>query len=133
MPVLALEKRKYPRVDLSVGGLLTYRDGRYSARLENISLAGALVSLQEGDCPPMSRGERCSLALYRSGSSGTLQFTTKVVHFGYDMASVRFVNLDQNTRLMLRSIIAHQMPGNRRFRQGGLGAKGSASGPRPPA
>jgi c-di-GMP-binding flagellar brake protein YcgR len=85
----------------------------YSARLENISLAGALVSLQEGDCPPMSRGERCSLALYRSGSSGTLQFTTKVVHFGYDMASVRFVNLDQNTRLMLRSIIAHQMPERR--------------------
>lgn len=110
MPLLALEKRKFPRVNLPVSGILTYRDAMYSARLENISLAGALISLQEYDYPPMSRGERCSLALYRSGSSGALQFTTRVVHFGFDMASVRFVNLDQNTRLMLRSVIAHQMP-----------------------
>jgi hypothetical protein len=110
MPLLALEKRKFPRVSLPVSGILTYRDGMYPALLENISLAGALVSLQQCDCPPMSRGERCSLALYRGGIGGALQFTTRVVHFGFDMASVRFVNLDQNTRLMLRSVIAHQMP-----------------------
>jgi hypothetical protein len=110
MPLLVLEKRKFPRVNLTLSGILTYREGMYCARLDNISLAGALVSLREYDCPPMSRGERCSLALYRSGSSGTLQFTTRVVHFGYDMATVRFVNLDVSIRLMLRSLIAHQIP-----------------------
>jgi len=110
MPLLSLEKRKSLRVNLPVSGILTYRDGMYSAQLENISLTGALITLREYDCPPMSRGERCSLALYRSGSGGALQFTTRVVHFGFDMATVRFVNLDQNTRLMLRSVIAHQIP-----------------------
>ena len=110
MSGLTLEKRSSPRVSLSVSGLLTYRDGSYRTRLENISLAGALISLEEGDCPHISRGERCSLALHNGGAGLGFRFLTRVVHFSFDMASVRFVNLDQDTRLMLRSVIAHQMP-----------------------
>jgi c-di-GMP-binding flagellar brake protein YcgR len=109
MPRLFLEKRRNPRVDLPASGLLVYEDGMYLARLENISLSGALVALQDGECPPISRGERCSLALYRSGGEA-LRLSTRMVHLGYDMVCVRFVNMDQNTRLMLRSIIARQMP-----------------------
>ena len=110
MPVLVLEKRRFPRVSLAVNGILTYREGCYVARLENISLAGALVSLNGDDLPDIAQGERCSLALYRSGSRGALRLATRLVHCDGDLATVRFLDLDQNTRLMLRSIIAHQMP-----------------------
>jgi len=113
MPNLVVEKRSYPRVSLAASGLLLCKEGMYAARLENISLTGALVTLPESDCPLISRGERCSLALFRNGSVEALRLTTRVVHFGFDMACVRFDSLDQNTRLMLRSIIAHQMPQRR--------------------
>jgi len=110
MPRPVLEKRSFPRVNLAASGLLVVREGLYRARLENISLNGALVTLEETDGPPLSTGERCSLALYRSGSDASLRFSTKVVHLGYGMACVKFVNLDQATRLTLRSLIAHQLP-----------------------
>jgi hypothetical protein len=110
MPKLVVEKRSFPRVTLAASGLLMYKEGLYRARLENISLAGALVSIHESDYPYISRGERCSLALYQSGAARPLRLSTRMVHLGFDLACVKFVNLDQNTRLMLRSIIAHQVP-----------------------
>jgi hypothetical protein len=54
-----LEKRAYPRVSLAASGLLVHRDGMYRARLENISLAGALVALEPGGGPPGASG-RCA-------------------------------------------------------------------------
>ena len=110
MSAVVLEKRSFPRVNLPASGLLGYREGRYGARLENISISGALITLQQSDCPDISRGERCTLALYLHGGGEALRLTTLIVHFGFDMACVRFVNLDQNTRLMLRGLIAHQLP-----------------------
>ena len=110
MSAVVLEKRNFPRVNLPASGLLGYREARYGARLENISIAGALITLQQSDCPDISRGERCTLALYLHRGGEALRLTTRMVHFGFDMACVRFVDLDQNTRLMLRSVIAHQLP-----------------------
>jgi c-di-GMP-binding flagellar brake protein YcgR len=110
MPGPVLEKRSFPRVNLAADGLLVYRDALYRARLENISLAGALVSFDGEDEPAIGPGERCQLALYRDGNNTSLRFSTRVVHLGYGMASVRFVNLDEATRLKLRSLIAHQLP-----------------------
>ncbi|GFO68148.1 hypothetical protein GMLC_17270 [Geomonas limicola] len=112
MPRPVLEKRRFPRVAMDAEGLLVYREELYRARLENISLAGALVSL-EGFEPAMSPGERCSLALYRDGNNTSLRFSTRLVHLGYGMACVRFVHLDQDTKLRLRSLIAHQLPRER--------------------
>lgn len=112
MPGPVLEKRTFPRVAMNAAGLLVYRDELCHARLENISLAGALVTLEGGE-PAMSPGERCSLVLYRDGNNTSLRFTTRLVHLGYGMACVRFVNLDQDTRLRLRSLIAHQLPRER--------------------
>jgi hypothetical protein len=109
MPELVLEKRRFPRVPLGMSGQLEYKDGGYPARLENISLGGALITFQESDYPFVSRGERCILSLYRSGGE-VLRIPTRMVHLGFDMACVRFVNLNLNNRLLLRSIIAHQMP-----------------------
>ena len=113
MPGVVLEKRSHPRVSLPASGLLVFQEGRYLARLENISLSGVLVTLEEEDCHLLARGERCSFELYRRGSIEALRLTMRVVHFGFDMACLRFDNLDLNTRLLLRSIIAHQMPENR--------------------
>jgi len=109
MSGLALEKRSFPRVSLPASGLLVYREGSYRARLENISLSGALVSLQEDDCPPISQGERCSLELRRGGYGAPFRLATRLVHFDSRLACLRFVNLDQDTRLMLRSIIGRRM------------------------
>jgi len=109
MSGLVLEKRSCPRVNVAASGVLMYREGLYPARLENISMAGALVTLELGDEPDISRGERCSLALYRGGSRA-LRMSTRMVHLGYGMACLRFVNLDQDTRLLLRSLISRQMP-----------------------
>ena len=126
MARLVLEKRAYPRVSLAGSGLLVHRDGMYRARLENISLAGALVALEPGGGPHIERGERCSFALYRGGAvAGALRFTVRMAHFGFDMACIRFVNLDQNTRLMLRSLIAHQVPGSHPAPAGGALERGS--------
>jgi hypothetical protein len=113
MAKIVVEKRSFPRVSLAASGLLVYRDGVYRARVENISLSGALLSLETGEVPEVSRGEHCSLALRRDACGSGLRLSTRIVHFGYDMVCLRFVNLDQNTRLMLRSIIAHHMPETR--------------------
>lgn len=102
---LSVEKRRFPRMTFAASGLLVHRESFYHARLENISLTGALVVLQENDAPPIPRGGRCSLALYHQGGDA-LRFTTRVVHFGFDMACVKFVDMAENTRLQLRSILA---------------------------
>ena len=112
MPGVVLEKRSHPRVSLAASGLLVFKDGRYPAWLENISLSGVLVTLPEEECPLLARGERCTFELYRRGSIEALRLTMRVVHFGFDMACLRFDNLELNTRLLLRSIIAHQIPEN---------------------
>ena len=124
MSGLVLEKRSFPRVSLAASGLLVYREGCYRARLENISLAGALVAFPSDDTPPISRGERCSLALDSGWGGEALRLTTRVVHFGFDMACFRFVNLDQDARLMLRSIIARQMPESAPSREGSSRRRG---------
>jgi len=110
MSKLVLEKRSFPRVSLHASGLFVYREGRYHARLENISQAGALISLQEEDGPPIERGERCTLELQRGGFGPALRLNCRLVHCDFGMACLRFVNLDQKSRLVLRSTIAHQMP-----------------------
>ena len=110
MSKLVLEKRSFPRVSLHASGLFVYREGRYCARLENISLAGALVSLQDDDAPSITGGERCTLELQRGGLGPALRLSSRLVHLDFGMACLRFVDLDQNTRLMLRGMIAHQMP-----------------------
>ena len=124
MPGLLIEKRCFPRVTLAASGLLVYRDGSYSLRVENISLSGALISLQGDDCPCISQGERCSLVLPRGGPGAALRFAARLVHFGFDMASLRFDNLDQDSRLMLRSIIAHQQPESSPARAGSARRRG---------
>ena len=110
MSGLVLEKRSFPRVSLQASGLFVYRETRYRTRLENVSLAGALVSFQEDDGPSIARGERCTLELQRGGLGQALRLSARLVHCDFGMACLRFVNLDQNARLMLRSIIAHRMP-----------------------
>lgn len=88
-----MRKRQSPRIRCKVKSTLEYRGRIYHGHIENISMNGALLRLDE---TVLARpGDECKLSVYLSEQRAPLKFTAEMVHIGFSMAGMRFLAMDE--------------------------------------
>jgi c-di-GMP-binding flagellar brake protein YcgR len=87
-----IERRKHPRVRLTAKSVLRYRDEDYKGQLENISISGALVKLEQSVV--LSLGGEYILTIYVENESIPFQLFAEVVCATPSYAGLKFVSCD---------------------------------------
>jgi len=95
--------RKFPRVRLTAQCVLGYQNVDYKGQLENISISGALVRLEECICPPHS-GES-TLTIYIEGEVSPLQLNIEVVCTSFTLTGIKFISCDAGTATRLGQLV----------------------------
>ena len=88
-----IEQRQFHRVKLTEKSALVYQDTIYQGELENISLNGAVISIEDGVSIPT--GAICLLIVYLKGEVNPLRLNVEVIHNNLAMLGMRFVPLDE--------------------------------------
>jgi PilZ domain len=99
------EKRSLRRIVFVANGVLRYQEQRFPCHVENISLHGALVGAEDVVCELVHQGERCALTLYQGVGGPGVDLTAQVVHSGFGLVGLSFVDLDAAQEKCLAGII----------------------------
>jgi len=99
------EKRSLRRIVFVANGVLRCQDQRFPCYVENISLNGALVGAEDAACELVRQGERCALTLRQGAGGPGVELTAQVVHAGFGLVGLRFVDLDAGQEQRLAGII----------------------------
>ncbi len=103
-------KRRFHRVRFVTKSVLKHNNCTYPVRLENISLNGALFSLNESAIVLIQPGDKCTLAVYPGEEEAPLQFVAEVIHAGFSVAGVQFFAMDAETETRLCTLIERVTP-----------------------
>src|ERR1039457_1730629 len=87
-----IEKRKFTRVRLTTKSVLSFQDSEYKSQLENISISGALVRLEQ--CIIVPHGGEYVLTIYVEGEENPLQFLVEVVCATMSLAGIKFISCE---------------------------------------
>jgi hypothetical protein len=98
-----MEHRRFHRIKFTALSDLVHHSMTYRARLENISLRGAMISADE--CIMIPPGERCTLAILLEEGVPPLVLTVEVVHSFYSMVGVRFVSFAGDAEIRLFQLL----------------------------
>lgn len=101
-------------------GVLLYQDQRFPCHVENVSLHGALVGVDDPVCELLHQGGRCGLTLRQGGGGPGIDLDAQIVHSGFGLVGLRFVGLDATREKGLADIIEQAS-------QGEVSAGGDAS------
>jgi hypothetical protein len=96
-------KRRFSRVKCIEKSIVETDSGPREVMLHDISLKGALVEI--GSDLPVREGERWKLLFQLDHSDVVLQFEAEVVHCRENLAGVKFVEMDLDTMIHLRSLM----------------------------
>ena len=88
------EKRSSQRNIFVANGVLQCRHQRFPCHVENISLNGALVGVEDAACDLARQEGRCVLSLPLGLGAPAVDMAAQVVHTGFGLAGLRFVDLD---------------------------------------
>lgn len=99
-----IEKRKSLRVPLTSKTILSQNGTTYRGHLENISMNGALIRLEQDTRLPIGNGY--SLAIYSDDEDAPIQLCAEVVCFTFAMAGVKFVSSEADTESRLKALLA---------------------------
>lgn len=99
------EKRLFRRIVFVANGVLQYQDQRFPCHVENISQNGALVGAEDAACELICQGGKCVLTLYQSVGCGGADLTSQVVHSGFGLVGLKFIELDAAQEKCLADII----------------------------
>lgn len=99
------EKRFSQRIVLVANGVLQYQGQRFPCYVENISRHGALVGAEDAACELVCQGEGCVLSLHEGLGVAGVDLTAKVVHAGFGLVGLRFVELDAAQEKSLEEIV----------------------------
>jgi c-di-GMP-binding flagellar brake protein YcgR len=88
------EKRSSQRIVFVANGVLQCRDQRFPCHVENISLNGALAGVEDTACDLARQEGRCVLSLPQGLSAPAVDLAAQVVHTGFGLVGLRFVELD---------------------------------------
>lgn len=99
------EKRALRRIVFVANGVLQYQDQRFPCHVENISLHGALVGVDDAACEVVRQGERCELTLPPGVGGPGIDLTAQVVHSGFGLVGLRFAELDAARERRLEDLI----------------------------
>jgi len=103
-----IERRKHPRVGLTAKSVLRYRDADYKGQLENISISGALVRLEQSIV--LSPGGEYNLTVYIEEKNAPLQLFVEVVCATPSFAGLKFVSCDGETATRLEQLVQNLVP-----------------------
>jgi len=98
-----LERRQFPRVNLSAKSILRHKAEDYKGQLENISLSGALVRLEQ--CVIVSTGGEYILKIFIEDEDTALQLLVEVVCATFSLVGVKFIDCDAETRTLLDQLV----------------------------
>ena len=96
--------RRFARVACNEKVIVHYNDIFMEARLQNISINGALVHLNED--LPMQLGEQCLITICLNIFDIALHLRAEIRHSHKNDVGVEFLFMDSDTRIYLNSLIA---------------------------
>lgn len=97
-------ERRFERVACNEKVIVNYNDLFMEARLQNISINGALVQLDEDKL--IQCGEQCRITICLNIFDITLHFRAEVRHSCKNEVGVKFLFMDSDTKIYLNSLIA---------------------------
>jgi c-di-GMP-binding flagellar brake protein YcgR len=86
-------------------GVLQCLHQRFPCHVENISRNGALVGVEDAACDLVRQERRCVLSLPQGLGAPALDLAAQVVHTGFGLAGLRFVELDAAQEKHLAEIV----------------------------
>jgi len=98
-----VERREFPRVSLTAASLLHLQDTDCRGQLQNISMSGALIRIE--DQMVMPAGCDYNLTVYIEGEDTPLQFVVEVVCSALSLVGIRFVSSDAASAARLGQLI----------------------------
>lgn len=107
------DNRQHNRITYEAFGTLQYHDTIYYCQFENLSMSGALVTINKK--PEFLPGNICILKLYDEFENRHLNIETLIAHQALDYAGLIFLNNDDETQILLEMIINRETnPGHER-------------------
>jgi PilZ domain len=103
-----IEKRQLHRITYVVGGTLQCRDGTFRCRLENLSMAGALVTIREAAITDIHVGDACSLRLYHEIEGRYIAMEALIAHHVFAIVGLKFLSLGVETKTSLGAIVERE-------------------------
>ena len=97
------EQRLFQRIKFAVKTEIEIDGNRYEAALVDISLKGALLAFSKEAA--LDKGKLCHLMVHLDQSDVTLYFTGVVVHTRGNLTGIKFITIDIDTMIHLRSLI----------------------------
>jgi hypothetical protein len=97
------EQRQFHRVNFTAKSSLNDNDVHYTGHLENISLNGALVSLNDGII--VLQGDEYLLSIYLKDDEHPIRVKVEVVHSFLTMLGLKFITTDSSTRQRLYELL----------------------------
>ena len=84
------------------------RDAAFRCRLENLSMAGALVTIRDADIPVLHTGDTCRLRLYHEIEGRYITVEARIAHHVFAIVGVSFLGLDAETKMSLQTIMERE-------------------------
>lgn len=102
------ENRQLKRVPYVAGGTFQYRDTTFSCRLENISMAGALISIRNLTATDFRPGHICILNLFDEMEGQHISIEVLIAHHSFSYVGLEFIYLDVDAQVSLEIIIERE-------------------------
>jgi c-di-GMP-binding flagellar brake protein YcgR len=103
-----VERRQFNRVTCEEKVLINFDGSIIRAKLLDISLKGAMVEF-ENDVT-FQHGDVFNITLSLDNSDIVLQFGSKVMHRSHNVVGVKFIHIDLDSMIHLRSFIEVRSP-----------------------
>jgi hypothetical protein len=100
------EKRRLDRINYTMVGELVCNDKTVACRLENLSMAGALVTTRGLSISGMRVKDVCTLRLNCQSGKKLVTIQAQVAHHIFAFVGLTFGELDPETAALLESIIS---------------------------
>src|SRR5476651_990120 len=97
--------RQFNRIPYVASATLEYRDSTFKCRIENISMAGALISLENTFLTDYRSGNICILNIFDELKGRHITIEVLVAHYAFAYVGLRFLKLDTDTQMSLEMIM----------------------------
>lgn len=106
------EGRYFNRVLYVAGGTFQYRDFTFVCRLENVSMAGALVSIRNLTNIDFRPGNICILNLFDELEGHHISIEALIAHHSFTYVGLEFIYLDVDAQVSLKIIMEREGKNN---------------------
>ena len=99
------EKRSSHRFVFVANGVLQCQHQRFPCHVENISLHGALIGVEDAACEMARQVGKCVLSLPQGLGAPSVDLMAQVVHSGFGLVGLRFDELDASQEKRLAEVV----------------------------